>query len=60
MVTIMKALMATLEDYVDSVETVRLERKQPGKDYTSDRIVIRGSYNIGKQYTLELSVDDVE
>ena len=58
MVTILKAMMATAEEYVDKLHTAELERKEPEKSYTSDEITIKGFMENGQPYTLRLEVGD--
>ena len=58
MVTILKAMMATAEEYVGKIHTAELERKEPEKSYTSDEITIKGFMENGQPYTLRLEVGD--
>lgn len=58
MVTILKAMMATAEEYVGKIHTAELERKEPEKSYTSDEITIKGFMGNGQPYTLRLEVGD--
>lgn len=58
MVTILKAMMATAEEYVGKIHTAELERKEPEKSYTSDEITINGFMEDGRPYRLHLKVGD--
>lgn len=57
MLTILKELIMTVEEYVGDIETVKLEKSEPGKSYTSDRIVICG-VSKGRKFELELEFED--
>lgn len=58
MVTILKAMMATAEEYVGKIHTAELDRKEPDKSYTEDKITIKGFMENGQPYTLRLEVGD--
>lgn len=58
MVTILKALMSTAEEYIGNIHTAKLDRKEPGKSYTEDKITIKGFMESGQPYTLSLEVGD--
>ena len=58
MVTILKSLMSTAEEYIGDINTVNLSRKEPDKSYTDDEITIKGFMEDGRLYTLKLEVDD--
>lgn len=58
MVTILKSLMATSEEYIGKLHTVALERKDPAKNYTADEITIDGFMDDGRPYRLHLKVSD--
>ena len=58
MVTILKALIATAEEYIGEIHTAELERKEPEKSYTSDEITINGFMEDGRPYRLHLKVGD--
>ena len=58
MVTILKSLMSTAEEYIGDIHTAKLERKEPGKSYTDDEITIKGFMESGQPYTLCLEVGD--
>ena len=58
MVTILKALMSTAEEYIGDIHTAKLDRKEPGKSYTDDEITIKGFMENGQPYTLRLEVGD--
>lgn len=59
MLTILKELIMTVEEYVGNIETVKLEKGEPGKPYTSDRIVICG-VSKGRKFELELDFEDAD
>ena len=61
MVTILKALISTAEEYIGDVETVKvkLDKREKGKSYTSDRIVICG-VSKGRKFELELDFEDAD
>ena len=59
MVTILKALISTAEEYIGDVETVKLEKREKEKLYTHDRIIICGvSDSDGRKFELELEFED--
>lgn len=58
MVTILKVLMATTEEYIGKIHTAELERKEPDKSYTADEITINGFMEDGRPYKLHLKVGD--
>lgn len=58
MVTILKALMSTAEEYIGDIHTEKLERKELGKSYTADEITINGFMEDGRPYMLHLKVGD--
>ena len=59
MVTILKALISTAEEYIGDVETVKLEKRDKDKLYTHDHIIICGvSYSDGRKFELELEFED--
>ena len=58
MVMILKALMATAEEYIGDIHTAKLDRKEPDKSYTEDKITIKGFMESGQPYTLRLEVGD--
>lgn len=58
MVTILKALISTAEDYIGDVETVKLDKRDK-KSYLHDRIIICGvSDTDGRKFELELEFED--
>jgi hypothetical protein len=58
-VTILKALISTAEEYIGDVETVKLEKREKEKLYTHDRIIICGvSDSNGRKFELELEFED--
>lgn len=57
-VTILKSLMSTAEEYIGDINTVNLSRKDPDKSYTEDGITIKGFMEDGRPYTLQLDVGD--
>ena len=59
MLTILKRLIMTAEEYVGDIETVKLEKSEPGKSYTSDRIVICG-VSKGRKFELELDFENAD
>lgn len=58
MVTILRALMATAEEFVGDIHTACLTRKEPDKSYTDDEISIRGFTEDGRAYKLRLEFED--
>ena len=58
MLTILKELIMTVEEYVGDIETVKLDKREKGK-YTSDRIVICG-VSKGRKFELELDFEDAD
>lgn len=58
MVTILKTLMSTAEEYIGNIHTAKLDRKEPDKRYTEDKITIKGFMESGQPYTLSLEVED--
>lgn len=58
MVTILKSLMSTAEEYIGDIHTAKLDRKEPDKSYTEDKITIKGFMGNGQPYTLRLEVGD--
>lgn len=58
MTKIFKALMETTEAHIGKIHTMKLARKEPGKSYTDDEIVINGFMESGQPYTLRLEVGD--
>ena len=59
MVTILKALISTADEYIGDIETVKLDKREKGKSYTSDRIVICG-VSKGRKFELELDFEDAD
>lgn len=57
-VTILKALMATAEDYIGEIRTAALTRKEPDKSYTDDEVIIKGITEDGRGYKLRLEFED--
>jgi hypothetical protein len=57
--TILKELIVTVEEYVGDIETVKLDKREKGKSYTSDRIVICG-VSKGRKFELELDFEDAD
>lgn len=58
MVVILKAMMACVEDNIGSISDVKLNRKEPDKTYTCDEIIIKGTMRDGRNFRMELAVDD--
>ena len=59
MVTILKALISTAEEYIGDVETVKLEKREKEKLYPHDRIIICGVCDgNGRKFELELEFED--
>ena len=58
MVTILKALMSTAEEYIGEIHTEDLKRKDPERPYTADEITINGFMEDGRLYRLHLKVGD--
>lgn len=58
MTKIFKALMETAEEYIGDIHTAELDRKEPDKSYTEDKITIKGFMENGQPYTLRLEVGD--
>lgn len=58
MVTILKALMAAAEECIGDIHTAKLDRKEPDKSYTEDKITIKGFMESGQPYTLRPEVGD--
>ena len=57
MVPILKKLILLVEECVGRIETVKLDKREKGKSYTSDRIVICG-VSKGRKFELELEFED--
>lgn len=58
MTKIFKALMETAETQIGKIHTMKLDRKEPDKSYTEDKITIKGFMESGQPYTLRLEVGD--
>lgn len=58
MITILKALISTAEEYIGDVEEANLERRKKDSEYTRDQITVRGAMEDGRGFKLELRLDD--
>lgn len=58
MITIHQAMIALVQDYVGEIDTASLQKKEPGKSYTSDSIRIEGTATSGRRFCMELTLED--
>ena len=58
MITILKALISTAEEYIGDVEEANLERRKKDSEYTHDQITVRGVMEDGRGFELKLRLDD--
>jgi hypothetical protein len=57
-ITIHQAMIALVQDYVGEIDTASLQKKEPGKSYTSDSIKIKGTTTSGRRFCMELTLED--
>ena len=58
MIVILKSMISMAEEYVGEIHTAELDRREPGKEYTHDKITLTGITEEGREYTLELRLED--
>lgn len=57
MVDVLKKLIVMAESHIGPIRSLCLDRKDPARTYSHDKITINGVYN-GRKYELELTFED--